>query len=345
MAATHPTSLTAAEIAALVGGSVLGDGTVAVSAVAPLDRASRGELSFVAHRRYATDFERSEAGVVLVAPDLCDLPGRTAVRVVVDKPYDALVMLLPRFYVPDPFVPGADATAVVHPSATVGRDARIDHYAVVGAGAVIGAHAWIGAHVVVGDGVSIGEHARLFPHAVAYPGTRIGARTILHAGVRVGSDGFGYAFRDGAHRKIPHVGRCLIGNDVEIGANSTIDRGSIDDTVIGDGTKIDNLVHLAHNVRVGRLCLIMAQVGVAGSAHIEDGAIVAGQVGVAGHVTIGKGATLAAQAGVFGDIPAGQTWSGYPARPHRDALRAQAALFKLPGLLKRIERLLRRDAE
>lgn len=345
MAASHPPSLTAAEIAALVGGSVLGDGTVAVSSVAPLERASRGELSFVAHQRYAAAFERSQAGVVLVAPDLRDLPGRAAVRVVVEKPYDALVMLLPRFYVPDPFVPGIDATAVVHLSATVGADARIDPYAVVGAGAVIGARAWIGAHAVVGDGVSVGGDARLFPHAVAYPGTRIGARTILHAGVRVGSDGFGYAFRDGAHRKIPHVGRCLIGDDVEIGANSTIDRGSIDDTMIGDGTKIDNLVHLAHNVHVGRLCLIMAQVGVAGSAHIEDGAIVAGQVGVAGHVTIGKGATLAAQAGAFGDIPPGETWSGYPARPHREALRAQAALFKLPGLLKRFERLLRREPE
>jgi UDP-3-O-[3-hydroxymyristoyl] glucosamine N-acyltransferase len=150
-------------------------------------------------------------------------------------------------------------------------------------------------------------------------------------------------FRDGRHEKIPHVGRCIVQDDVEIGANATIDRGSIDDTVIGAGTKIDNLVHIAHNVRVGRLCLLMAQVGVAGSVRIEDGCILAGQVGVSGHHTIGKGATLAAQAGVFGDIPAGQVWSGYPARPHKEALRAQAALFKLPGLLRRIERLLERS--
>jgi UDP-3-O-[3-hydroxymyristoyl] glucosamine N-acyltransferase len=127
--------------------------------------------------------------------------------------------------------------------------------------------------------------------------------------------------------------------DVEIGANTTIDRGSIDDTVIGEGTKIDNLVHVAHNVRIGRLCLIMAQVGIAGSVRVEDGAILAGQVGISGHHTIGAGARLAAQAGVFGDIPAGETWSGYPARPHRDALRAQAALFKLPSLLRSLERL------
>jgi UDP-3-O-[3-hydroxymyristoyl] glucosamine N-acyltransferase len=167
----------------------------------------------------------------------------------------------------------------------------------------------------------------------------------VHAGARLGSDGFGYVFRGGAHDKIPHVGRCIIESDVEIGANSTIDRGSIDDTVIGAGTKIDNLVHVAHNVRIGRLCLLMAQVGIAGSVHVEDGCILAGQVGISGHHTIGRGARLAARAGVFGDVPAGETWSGYPARPHREALRAQAALFKLPSLLRGLERLLAdRDA-
>lgn len=343
MAASPAPALTAAEIALLVGGTVTGDGGTTVSSVAPLDRATARDLSFVAHARYAAAFEHCGAGVVLVAPELRDLPGPVRTRVVVEKPYDALVTLLPRFYVAEPFTPGTHATAVVHADARLGVGVRIDPYAVIGAGAVIGDRAWIGAHVVVGEHVTVGEDTRLLPHVVAYPGTSIGARTILHAGVRAGSDGFGYAFKDGAHRKIPHVGRCVIGNDVEIGANSTIDRGSIDDTVIGDGTKIDNLVHLAHNVRVGRLCLIMAQVGVAGSVRIEDGAILAGQVGVAGHNTIGAGATLAAKAGVFGNIPARETWSGYPARPHREALRAQAALFKLPDLMKRIERLLSRE--
>ncbi len=342
-ASTHAPSLTAAEIAALIGGTVLGDAAVAVSSIAPLDRAAAHDLSFVAHARYAAAFAASGAGVVLLTPDLRDLTGAAGARILVEKPYDALVTLLPRFYAADPFVPGIHATAVVHPDARIGADVRIDAYAVIGARAHVADRAWIGAHAVVGDGVAIGVDARLFPHVVAYPGASIGARTILHAGVRVGSDGFGYAFSEGAHRKIPHVGRCIIGNDVEVGANSTIDRGSIDDTVVGDGTKIDNLVHLAHNVRVGRLCLLMAQVGVAGSVRIEDGAIIAGQVGISGHHTIGKGATLAAQAGVFGDVPAGETWSGYPARPHREALRAQAALFRLPDLLRRIERLLERE--
>jgi UDP-3-O-[3-hydroxymyristoyl] glucosamine N-acyltransferase len=150
--------------------------------------------------------------------------------------------------------------------------------------------------------------------------------------------------RKGAHQKIPHVGRCRIEADVEIGANSTVDRGSIDDTVIGAGTKIDNLVHVGHNVRIGRGCLIMAQVGISGSAHIGDGCIIAGQAGLGGHITIGAGARIGGQSGVFGDVPAGETWSGYPARPHRESLRATAALFKLSGMIKRLERMLGSDA-
>ncbi|HYS68714.1 MAG TPA: UDP-3-O-(3-hydroxymyristoyl)glucosamine N-acyltransferase, partial [Gemmatimonadaceae bacterium] len=181
---------------------------------------------------------------------------------------------------------------------------------------------------------------RLWPSVTIYTGATLGERVFAHSGARIGCDGFGYVFRDAAHQKIPHVGRCVIGDDVEIGANTTIDRGSIDDTVVGNGTKIDNLVHIAHNVRIGEKCLLMAQVGVAGSVTIGDGAILAGQAGISGHLSIGAGARLAAQAGVFGDIPAGETWSGYPARPHRDALRASAALFKLAGMMRSLEKLL-----
>jgi UDP-3-O-[3-hydroxymyristoyl] glucosamine N-acyltransferase len=205
----------------------------------------------------------------------------------------------------------------------------------------------VGPHSVIGEGVEVGDDSRLYPAVTIYAGSLIGRRVIIHAGARIGSDGFGYVQKGGggAHLKIPHVGRCLIEDDVEIGANSTIDRGSIDDTVVGAGTKIDNLVQIAHNVRIGKLCLIMAQVGIAGSVRVEDGAMLLGQVGVSGHHTIGAGARLAAQAGVFGDIPAGETWSGYPARPHKEALRAQAALFKLPSLIRRIERLLDSTAD
>jgi UDP-3-O-[3-hydroxymyristoyl] glucosamine N-acyltransferase len=165
----------------------------------------------------------------------------------------------------------------------------------------------------------------------------------VHAGARLGSDGFGYVFRNGVHDKIPHFGRCVIEDDVEIGANTTIDRGSVDDTVIGAGTKIDNLVHIAHNVRVGRLCLILAQVGIAGSVRLEDGVVLAGQAGLAGHLTIGARAQIAAQAGVFGDVPANEQWSGYPARPHRQSLRASAAVLRLADIIKKLERMVDRE--
>jgi UDP-3-O-[3-hydroxymyristoyl] glucosamine N-acyltransferase len=192
----------------------------------------------------------------------------------------------------------------------------------------------------VGVGVEIGADSRLFPGVTLYPGTRLGARVALHSGVRAGSDGFGYVFARGAHQKIPHVGGCVIEDDVEIGANTTIDRGSIGDTVIGAGTKIDNLVQVGHNVRIGKLCLLMSQVGIAGSATIEDGVILAGQAGLGGHITVGKGARIGGQSGVFGDVPAGATWSGYPARPHKESLRATAANFRLAGLVGRLERML-----
>jgi UDP-3-O-[3-hydroxymyristoyl] glucosamine N-acyltransferase len=236
--------------------------------------------------------------------------------------------------------PGIAATARIGKAATIGRRVSLGEYAVIGAGATIGDGVVVGAHCVIGDGVVIGNDSRLWPGVTIYSGATVGERVFIHAGARIGCDGFGYVFRDGAHQKIPHVGRCIIGDDVEVGANTTIDRGSIDDTVVGSGTKIDNLVHIAHNVRIGEKCLLMAQVGVAGSVTIGDGAILAGQAGISGHLTIGAGARLAAQAGVFGDIPAGETWSGYPARPHRDSLRASAALFKLAGMMRKLEKLL-----
>lgn len=339
--------LTASAIAETVGGRLVGDGSVRVTGVAPLDRATAGDLSFLAGAKYAAMFHTSDAGVVLIAPDLSDAPGRCPARVIVERPQEALLALLPTFSRQARAEPGVHATAVLGRGVTLGEEVSVGPYAVIGDGASIGDGAVLGAHTVVGNGVAIGARSQLYPAVTVYAGTTIGERVIVHAGARLGSDGFGYVQRDGRHLKIPHIGRCIIEDDVEIGANTTIDRGSIDDTVIGAGTKIDNLVQIGHNVRVGKLCLIMAQVGIAGSVRVEEGAMLLGQVGVSGHHTIGKGARLAAQAGVFGDIPAGETWSGYPARPHKEALRAQAALFKLPSLLRRIERLLdhKTDAE
>jgi UDP-3-O-[3-hydroxymyristoyl] glucosamine N-acyltransferase len=340
-----PASLTAAEIAAATGGALVGDASASVSAVAPLDRANANDLSFLAHAKYAPAFSASAAGVVLMTRELAETAGSAAARVIVEKPHDALIALLPKLYAPVVLTAGIHNTAIVGEGATVSADACVEAFAVIGAGASIGPRAWIGAHSVVGDGVIVGADSRLFPHVTLYPGVQVGERSAIHSGTRLGSDGFGYAFAGGAHRKIPHVGRCLIGNDVEIGANCAIDRGSIDDTMIGDGTKIDNLVHIAHNVKIGRLCLIMAHVGIAGSSRLDDGVIMAGQSGAAGHVRIGAQARIAAAAGVIGDVPAGETWSGYPARPHKEAMRASAALFKFAGMIKRLERLLEKSGD
>ena len=337
--------LTAAAIAAAVGGRLIGDPAATVTGVAPLDRASSGDLSFFGVARYAPVFRSSQAGVVLVSPELADSGGLVTTRIIVDRPQEALLSLLPRFHRPVVAPAGVHRTAMIGSGVCLGSGISVGPYVVIGDRAHIGNGATIGAHCVVGDGVAIGERTHLYPSVTVYSGSTLGARITIHAGARIGSDGFGYVQRDGQHVKIPHVGRCIVEDDVEIGANTTIDRGSIDDTVIGAGTKIDNLVQIGHNVRIGRLCLIMAQVGIAGSTRIEDGVMLLGQVGVAGHHTIGKGARIAAQAGVFGDIPAGETWSGYPARPHKEALRAQAAMFKLPALLRRIERLLDRTTD
>jgi UDP-3-O-[3-hydroxymyristoyl] glucosamine N-acyltransferase len=332
--------LTAAAIAELTGGTVQGDASAIISSVASLDRAQSGQLSFCASPKYALLLAGTEASVVLVSPDVANAATRARARVVVEKPQDSLVSLLPRLYrVPDR-EPGVHHSAVLGRGVTLGTDAVIGPYVHVGDGATIGDRVTLDAHSVVGAGVRLGDDTHLFPNTTVYAGSRVGKRVAIHAGAVIGSDGFGYVYRQGKHEKIPHVGRCIIDDDVEIGAGTTIDRGSIDDTVIGAGTKIDNLVHVAHNVRIGRLCLIAAQVGISGSARIEDGVVIGGQAGFQGHHTIGKGAKIAGQAGVFGDVPPGETWSGYPARPHRESLRAQATLFKLSGLLKRIEKML-----
>ncbi len=335
-------TLTAADIAALVGGELRGDAKAIVRAVAPIDRAASGDVTFLASARYARFLAAARDGspVVLVSPELAESPGQAAARIVVGKPQEALLELLPRLYRPTTHASGVDPTARIGHGARIAHAVYLGPFVVIGAGASIGDGARLEAHVVVGAGAQVGRQSHLYPHVTIYSGTTLGDRVVVHSGARLGSDGFGYVYRDGAHAKIPHVGRCVIEHDVEIGANTTIDRGSIDDTVVGAGTKIDNLVQIGHNVRVGRLCLIMAQAGIAGSARIGDGCIIAGQAGLGGHVTIGDGARIAAQAGVFGDVPAGESWSGYPARKHHESLRAHAALFKLSALMKRIEKLL-----
>jgi UDP-3-O-[3-hydroxymyristoyl] glucosamine N-acyltransferase len=336
-------SLTADAIAELVDGELRGDGATVISGVASLDRATDRDITFLGDRRYAPLFEKSLAGIALISPPLANHQGGPTCRIVVPKPHDSLLKLLPALYPEPEPLSGIHPTVVIGTRTRLGTNVAIGPYTVIGNDARIGDNVRIDSHCRIHDGAVIGAESALFHNVTLYSGARVGRRVRIHAGARIASDGFGYVFQDGEHRKIPHVGHAIIEDDVEIGANTTIDRGSIDDTIIGAGTRIDNLVQIAHNVRIGRMCLIMAQVGVAGSSRVEDGVILAGQAGLSGHLTIGKGAIIAAQAGVFGDVPAGETWSGYPARPHKDALRAQAASFKLPAMMRALEKLARRD--
>lgn len=331
--------LTAAAIAEITGGALTGDPDRRVARVAPLELAGDGDLAFVAHPRYAAYLHATEAGVVLIPSGYDgDVPERIT-RVAVDDPHIALSRVLPELYPPAPITPSVHPTAVVHSPAEIGDEVDIGPYAVIGEGSVLGRGTRVGAHAVIGAGCRIGPDSVIHPQATLYDGAVLGARCVIHSGARVGKEGFGFVWHEGAHRRIPQVGGCVLGDDVEVGCNTTIDRGSVGDTVIGAGTKIDNLVQVGHNVRVGKHAILISQVGIAGSTSIGDGAILAGQVGVAGHLTIGAGAKLAAQAGVIGDVPAGETWSGYPARPHREAMRSQGVFFKLPDLLRRVRQL------
>ncbi len=334
--------LSAADVAALVGGALVGDAAVRITGVAPLDRAGPGDLTFLAASRYVPYFHASRAGAVLLTGDHRGLEPGPATRIVVDDPHRAMLAVVQVLY------PAPRPEAAVHPTAVIGAGARLGRdfsagpYAVVGAGARLGDRVQLMAGAVVGDGVQIGDDVVLYPRVVCYAGTIVGSRVILHAGVVLGSDGFGYVPGKAGHQKIPHVGRCVIGDDVEIGANTTIDRGSVDDTVVGPGTKIDNLVQVGHNCRIGARCLLMAQVGLAGSTHLEDDVILAGQVGVAGHLTVGRGARVAAQSGVMNDIPAEATWFGYPATGHHEMMRTIAATRRLAKMLGDLEDLVDR---
>ncbi|MFP3947273.1 MAG: UDP-3-O-(3-hydroxymyristoyl)glucosamine N-acyltransferase [Longimicrobiales bacterium] len=342
-------SLDAGEVCHVVEGRLIGDPSRRVRGVAPIDEATDDELGFLASRRYLERLPETRAGVLLVASELeaevSAAPYEPAAQIVVEDPHAVLPDLLRRFYPQVPVEPGVHPTAVLGSGVSLGEEVRVDPYAVVEDGATLGDRVRIGAHAVVGRGSRVGQDTVLHPHVVLYPGSTVGERVILHSGVRIGVDGFGYATVKGEHRKIPQVGGCTVEDDVEIGANTTVDRGSIGTTRIGRGVKMDNLIHLGHNVEVGEASMLVAQVGIAGSTRVGKGVLCGGQAGLNGHIEIGDGARIGAQAGVIGDIEPGETVSGYPARSHREYLRAMAMVFKLPDLMRRVRDLERREEE
>jgi UDP-3-O-[3-hydroxymyristoyl] glucosamine N-acyltransferase len=327
---------TLGQLAAALGATLEGDPARVVTGIAPLESAGPADVSFLTDDRYRAAARASRAGAFVAGPGGGELPG-PVLRV--PAPQLALIDVLLLFHPTPPVTPG------VHPSAVVAADARVDPTAAVGplavieAAARIGARARVGAQCYIGPGVEVGEECALGPRVTLLARVRLGRRVLAHPGVVLGADGFGFAFDGAAHRKIPQVGGVVIEDDVEIGANTTIDRATFGDTVVRRGTKIDNLVQIGHNVEVGEDSILVSQVGVSGSSKLGRGVVLAGQVGVADHVTVGDGAIVGAQAGVPSSLAGGARYLGTPARPIQEARRIMVAESRLPELLQRVREL------
>jgi UDP-3-O-[3-hydroxymyristoyl] glucosamine N-acyltransferase len=330
---------TVSELAALVGGEVFsGSGDAVIEGPAALESAGPGEISFFAHPRYAADLRTTRAAAVLVPRDFAGETPAACIRV--DDPSAAFTRITREFLrEPAPPPAGVRPSAVVHSGAQIAPDASIGEQAVVMPGAVIGPRSVVMAGGYIGTGARIGAACLLHPHAVVGHGCLLGDRVILHSGAVVGSDGFGYDTQDGRHTKIAQSGIVVVEDDVEIGANTTIDRARFGRTVIGEGTKIDNLVMIAHNVVIGKHCIVCAQVGIAGSARIGNHVILAGQAGLVGHIRIGDGAIVGAQTGVSNDIEPGARVVGSPPRPIGDWKRSIIRVDKLAELYDRVKKL------
>src|SRR5215469_6274618 len=327
---------TAAEIAKHLQGELLGDASVVLNGFAPADRAQPGDLTFAENPEYFSRAEQSAASAIIV-----DGQFTSAKKILIRVPNAriAFAKALALFF-PEPVLPaGAHPTAIIAASAQVDPSAHVGPYCVIGEKVRIGARSVLQGGNHIGAGCQIGEDVNLFPNVILYPRSEIGNRVRIHAGTVIGSDGFGYVQDNGVHRKVPQIGNVIIRDDVEIGSNVSIDRGALGPTVIGKGTKIDNLVQIAHNVIIGDHCLVISQVGIAGSTKIGNYVILAGQAGVAGHLKIGNRATIAAQAGVMTNIGDGEKYLGSPAQPDRQAKRQLIALQYLPDLLKRVAEL------
>jgi UDP-3-O-[3-hydroxymyristoyl] glucosamine N-acyltransferase len=341
-------SFTAAQIAEKLQGELSGDGSVQITGLAPADRARPGDLTFAENATYFAAAEQSQAAAILVSGPFTS-SSKALIRV--PNARVALARVLPVFFPPEEHPRG------IHPSAVIADSAQVDPTAHIGPHCVLGARVRVGARSVLMGGndlradCQLGDDVCLFPNVVLYRRTHLGHRVTIHAGTVIGSDGFGYVLDEGRHRKMLQLGNVVIHDDVEIGANAAIDRGALGSTVIGEGTKIDNLVHVAHNVVMGRHCIVMGQVGFAGSTCLGDYVVVASQSGIADHLKVGNQAMIGAKSGVMRDIPDGGRVLGIPAAPDKQAKRQMIAMQHLPELLhrmrdleKQVEQLIARSA-
>ncbi len=334
--------LTVGQIAERLGAAVEGDAARPIHSVAGIRDAGPEDVAFVSQSRYAADAAASAAGALIVGLDWTQPVAAALIRV--EKPEKAFAQIALAFALPTPAAePGIHPSAVVSPRARLGKNVSVGPCAVIEADVVLGDDVVVGAQVYLGHGVQVGNQSRLYPHVSIREHCRLGQRVIVHNGTVIGSDGFGYDVdKQGVRTKIPQIGIVVVGDDVEIGANVTIDRARFGKTRIGNGVKIDNLVQIAHNVIIGDHAVLVAQVGIAGSTRVGRKAVLAGQVGVAGHLSIGEGAVVGAQSGVTKDVPAGAYVMGFPATPHKEMARQYAAIARLPELRERLLALQKR---
>jgi UDP-3-O-[3-hydroxymyristoyl] glucosamine N-acyltransferase len=332
--------VTLEDVAKAIDGTLIGDGSVEITGVAGIREARKGDLTFLANPRYEPYLEATQASAIIVAEN-----HRHVSKPLIQNPNPYLAFLKAvRLFAGPGERPeaGVDGTAVVASDATVDPEASIGPHVVIGSGAWIGPRAVLHAGCYIGARARIGADALLYPHAVVREDCELGERVIVHPGAVVGSDGFGFV-RDGdVYRKLPQVGNVVVEDDVELGANVTIDRATTGTTRIGAGSKIDNLVQIAHNVQIGQNCIIVAQVGISGSTVVGDHVVLAGQVGIVGHIEIGDGAMVGAKSGVSKSIKAGERMFGYPALPVAQAKRIEAGLRHLPELIQSVRRMRRR---
>jgi UDP-3-O-[3-hydroxymyristoyl] glucosamine N-acyltransferase len=299
-----------------------------LTGVAPLQTAGQEQVSFLDNRKYAEVLTETRAGAVIVHPDLADRVPPGAVAILTKEPYVAWARVAALFHPLPPPAPGVHPSAIVAPDASIDPSSEVGPFVVIGAGARIGPGCRIGPAAVLGEGVVLGPDCRIGAHA-SLSHALLGARVVVYPGARIGQDGFGFAMTGQGFLSVPQLGRVLLDDDVEIGANTTIDRGSLHDTRIGAGSRLDNLVQIGHNVRLGRGCVIVSQAGISGSTILEDHVMVAGQAGLTGHLRIGRRARIGAQAGVMADVPAGADVVGSPAQPVREFFRHVAVLRRL----------------
>jgi len=336
--------ISAAGIAQLVKGELFGEGGLLISGFSGIKEAKKNELTFLSNPKYEPLLGQTQAGVILV-PRQIACPGKTLIRV--DNPSLSFTQVVNHFLkdAPDYKPHGIHPTAVIAPGAKLGPKVAVGAHTVIEDGAAIAQGCVLYANCYVGHETRLGENCLIYPQVVLREKVSLGNGVIIHSGTVIGSDGYGYVTVDGKHLKIPQVGGVLIEDDVEIGANVTIDRARFGKTIIGEGTKIDNLVQIAHNVTIGKRCLIVAQVGISGSTHIGNDVILAGQAGIVGHLEIGDGAVVAAKSGVSRSIKAGEQVFGYPAHPIKDALRNNAHIQRLDKYVEMIKDLKKRIEE